>query len=192
MRKHKKECYNDPWERDFYGTGSTRPPKSYGGILAVLLVAVILLGGVCSALGIINLQLLRQLAAMEEKPDSVTLFADPTAVPESLGANLADAQPEQHFPALGFWGQTVSDFDRRFYQMPRGVLVTKVAEGLEAQQAGLRAGDVIVVLGDCSVSDRETLLAALEHCEAGETVKVDFYRQCTGQQMSITVTLSEE
>ena len=37
----------DPWNQGTYRTGSTRPPKSHGGLLALLLVLVILLSG-CS------------------------------------------------------------------------------------------------------------------------------------------------
>lgn len=52
---------HDPWERDSYETGSTKPPKSRGGIVAILLIAVIFLGGICSVLGIMNIRLFRQL-----------------------------------------------------------------------------------------------------------------------------------
>ena len=51
----------DPWDQDSYKTGSTKPPKNRGGAIAVLLVAVILLGGVASVLGVMNVRLFRQL-----------------------------------------------------------------------------------------------------------------------------------
>ena len=44
-----------------YRTGSTQPPKKHRGLLAVLLVAVIFLGGIISALGILNIRLFSQL-----------------------------------------------------------------------------------------------------------------------------------
>ena len=52
---------NDPWDRDSYETGSTKPPKSKGGLVAALLIAVIFLGGITSVLGIMNIHLFRQL-----------------------------------------------------------------------------------------------------------------------------------
>ncbi len=55
----------DYWDPDSYRTGSTKPPKSHGGILAVLLILVILLGGISSALGILNIRLFSRL---ERKP----------------------------------------------------------------------------------------------------------------------------
>ena len=73
----------EPWEQDSYETGSTKPPKSRGGVIAVLLVAVIFLGGICSALGIMNIKLFHKLNAADsdlafhEDPGS-TLSTDST------------------------------------------------------------------------------------------------------------------
>jgi len=50
----------DPWDRDSYETGSTRPPKSHGGIIAVLLIAVIILLGVSTVMGMLNIRLFAQ------------------------------------------------------------------------------------------------------------------------------------
>ena len=41
----------DPWESHSYENGSTKPPKSHGGIIAVVLCTVIFLMGIISALG---------------------------------------------------------------------------------------------------------------------------------------------
>ena len=62
----------EPWERDSYETGSTKPPKNRGGLLCVLLVAVVLLGGITSALGIMNIRLFHQLNDNGEQSASVS------------------------------------------------------------------------------------------------------------------------
>ena len=62
----------EPWDRDSYETGSTKPPKSRSGLLSVLLVAVILLGGITSALGIMNIRLFQQLNGDENHSASVS------------------------------------------------------------------------------------------------------------------------
>ena len=49
----------DPWDPDFYETGSTKPPKSHGGIIAILLAVVIFLGGLASAMSILNIRMIR-------------------------------------------------------------------------------------------------------------------------------------
>ncbi len=187
MKKNHKNNYNDPWDRDYYGTGSTNPPKSHGGIIACLLVMVILLGGACSALGILNVRLLQELANAEPEPSTVYLFQDPLA-----SVNEAPTESQGKVPKLGLWSQTVSDFDRRFYDLPRGVLVTDVALDGAAEQAGLRTGDVIVSLEGQRVSDQESLQEALMQLMPGQHVQVDFYRQQTETSHSVTVILSKE
>ena len=62
MKNDKQQFYHDPWERNYYGTGSTKPPKNNGGIIAILLIAVIVLGSVATYLGIMNVRLLQQLS----------------------------------------------------------------------------------------------------------------------------------
>ena len=65
----------DPWEQGIYETGRTRPPKSHGGLIAVLLVVVILLSGIISVLGILNVRLFTQLKTQQEKADPVNIVS---------------------------------------------------------------------------------------------------------------------
>lgn len=46
-------------QNDYYGTGSTTPPKDHGGVIAVLLVLAILLCGAGSILGLLGISLFR-------------------------------------------------------------------------------------------------------------------------------------
>ena len=61
-------------EPDYYETGSTRPPKSHGGLIAFLLILVIFLGGVSSALGLLNIQLLSQQTNAPDPSGPVMLY----------------------------------------------------------------------------------------------------------------------
>ena len=66
--------HNTPWDPSIYGTGSTRPPKNHGGIIAVLLVIVIFLGGLVSVLGILNVKLFTQLKELSnQQSDSLSV-----------------------------------------------------------------------------------------------------------------------
>ena len=190
MRKRDENIYNDPWERDFYETGSTRPPKDRGGLVAVLLVMVILLGGTCSALGLINLRLIRQIAQQEEPPGTLNVFE--TAPEHSFPTPIGESADSIGFSRMGIEGQTVSDFDRRFYELPQGVLVTEVADDASAHLAGIHAGDVIVRLGDQPIASQEDLLNALAQSAAGVPIPVKFYRHQTGENMDAQITLLEE
>ena len=78
---------HDPWNQDSYETGSTKPPKSKGGAIALLLIAVIFLGGISSVLGIMNIKLFRQL---RENGNSDMSFFTPA---DTKGSETATEDP---------------------------------------------------------------------------------------------------
>lgn len=75
MAKRKPDTseYIPEWDDGTYQTGAIHPPKPSSGLVAFLLVTVIFLGGICSALGIVNIRLLQQLmeATRETTPVAV-------------------------------------------------------------------------------------------------------------------------
>ncbi len=76
MRKDKwnLEPEQDPWDQQVYQTGKTQPPKSHGGVIAVLLVLVILLCGAVSVLGLLNIRLFQQMQEQPEESQSMLSF----------------------------------------------------------------------------------------------------------------------
>lgn len=76
----KTEDRAEPWDQNYYQTGSTRPPKNHGVLIAVLLAVVILLGGIVSALSLMNIHLFRQMrGAPDDGSASVGFSQDATA-----------------------------------------------------------------------------------------------------------------
>ena len=93
----------EPWEQQTYQTGSTRPPKSHGGLIALLLVVVILLCGIISAMGLLNIRLSQALATPTEGtgPFSVShqeTFETLSTIPATTAANTGDTIPLQTSP----------------------------------------------------------------------------------------------
>ena len=95
--------HNEPWDPSIYGTGRTQPPKSHGGIIAVLLVIVIFLGGLVSVLGILNVKLFTQLKNQSNEPDdSLSVVAETEGnsietIPTVLEtAPFSEAAPDTH------------------------------------------------------------------------------------------------
>ena len=93
-RKHN----NHPWDDSVYGTGRTQPPKSHGGLVALLLIMVIFLCGIVTVLGILNVRLFHKLNTREENDLSIsfTTGAAPTqeaALPteETMGASAEES-----------------------------------------------------------------------------------------------------
>lgn len=84
----------EPWEQSYYRTGATRPPKSRRGLLAVLLVAVIFVGGAATAFRLLNIRLF-QSAIKSEASDTSFRFSN-QQTPLS-----ADQSEEISVPGIG-------------------------------------------------------------------------------------------
>jgi predicted metalloprotease with PDZ domain len=173
---------NQNMEQDSYKTGSTKPPKNRGGLVAGLLVAVILLAGVCSILGLMNVQLFRMLQA--EKKHPVSFAPSETKVVTTEPTRDATGKPE-----LGLTVDSIGELDQRYFHLPAGALITQVeAQGCGAK-AGLAVGDIILSLNGVEVETAEALELVLQTCQAGDRVEVGFYRYRTEQKLKTTVIL---
>ena len=78
----------DSWE---YGTGRTQPPKSRGGIVAALLIAVIFLTGIVTVLSILNIRLVKQLGMPHDDRELTISFTDEETQPEETEPAMASA-----------------------------------------------------------------------------------------------------
>ena len=78
--------YMDPWDQGTYQTGSTNPPKSRSGLIAVLLIAVIFLAGITSILGILNIRLFSALNAQSDGNVPLSVHDDIDATDTTGGA----------------------------------------------------------------------------------------------------------
>jgi len=84
----------DPWEPGMYETGRTRPPKSHGGLIAILLVVVIFLCGLVSALGVVNIKLFARLNEMSQPEEDPLSFINENDKSIPAGTE-APAEPTQ-------------------------------------------------------------------------------------------------
>ena len=79
MAKRKSDIneYIGQFDDGTYQTGAIRPPKRSSGLVAVLLVLVIFLGGLCSGLGIVNVRLLEKLAQQDGETTPLSMNSQP-------------------------------------------------------------------------------------------------------------------
>ncbi|MBQ8833314.1 MAG: trypsin-like peptidase domain-containing protein [Oscillospiraceae bacterium] len=84
--------YDHPWDDSVYGTGRTEPPKSRGGIIALLLILVIFLCGIITVLGILNIKLFNQLNTLEEEGLSIAYIENEPENTDGL-MSLSDTVP---------------------------------------------------------------------------------------------------
>ena len=65
---------------------------------------------------------------------------------------------------------------RIYWQLPEGVLISRISRTGTAYLAGLRLGDVLLAIGDSSVASLSDYVDALGQYKAGDTVRVTIYR----------------
>jgi len=77
-------------------------------------------------------------------------------------------------PWLGVIGLSITSEIARYYGLPvnRGVLVTKVAEGSPAGEAGMADGDIILEIDGVETSSIEDLVKEIRKKKTGEQVRI--------------------
>lgn len=168
--KREKTEYTVEQAGSTYETGSTKPPKSYMGVILVLLGLVIFLGGIVTALGFTNLRLFRALADQPEAASSAVAFSDGDTP-------VAASQAQQ--TGLGFSGETVSEFWHTYHQLPRGIFIQSVEEGSQAARQGVLPGDILIRVNDEPIRSLEELQVLLEQLDSAQTVTIVVYRDET-------------
>ena len=161
--KDTKIEYTIEAEPAIYQTGSTKPPKSRLGLILILLGLVIFLGGIVTALGLTNLQMFRALKAQTEPAADAVRFSNP---------GHAEVASSARQTGLGFSGETVSEFWHNYHQLPRGVFVQSVDEGSDAARQGILPGDILIQVGEVSVTSIEELQAFLDTADLSRPIPV--------------------
>ena len=168
-----------------YQTGRTQPPKHYQGVLAFLIGLVILLSGISTALSIMNLKLYWKLNTVEKAPQ--VTFSRAEDVPRPTEAIHEEVRELQEH--LGITGTVIPAVYQRYYKLPNGIYVSRVADRSEAQEKGLVAGDIITALDGYPIHDDKMLDIWSEKKEEGDPVELTLYR--TGSELSMTLTWSD-
>ena len=167
--------------QDSYKTGSTNPSQNRGGLVAGLLVAVILLAGVVSILGLMNIKLFQML----QKENSVSFTTQPQLASEPKETDSGTVK-------LGVTVASISELDQRYFHLPAGALITEVKAGGCGEKAGLAVGDIVISWDGVSIADASALEQALRTCRAGQQVAVEIYRYRAEKQFTITIILEED
>lgn len=165
-------------QESLYQTGDTRPPKSYRGIIALLLMTIVILGSVTTVLGLLNIQLFRKLTLQAQDPDPLH-FAQ-SARTEQISADTN---------SLGLSVITLSAFDRNFYHLPQGVYITAVCPGSSAANHGVMPGDILISIQNIPITDENTLDAYLDTCIPGQSLSGILVRN--GKQYFVNFAVGE-
>ncbi len=122
-------------------------------------------------------------------------FAIPMATAQPIIENLVSQQTrtrlEKNYGCLNITGTDVSSEAAQSYGMPVGVYVSEVLEGAAADNAGIKAGDIITGLDGTNITGIEQLRDRLQYYKAGETVEVTLSRNNGNgyEEMTVEVKL---
>ena len=166
-------------------TGRTQPPKRYGGLIAFLIGLVILLSGISTALSIMNLKLYWKLNTVETAPQ--VSFSRSSEEPQPTEAVHEEVRVLQEH--LGISGTVIPDVYQRYYKLPSGIYVSRVADKSEAKEKGMVAGDIITKIGSHAVRDDLLLDLWATGLKKGDPIDLTLYR--SGSEIEMTLSWSE-
>jgi putative serine protease PepD len=113
-------------------------------------------------------------------------FAIPMDFARSVAAQLIQTGRATH-PAIGVLSVTVTAEMATATGLPRGALVEQVLPGLGASRAGVRPGDVIIRIGDGTVSSVDQMLVAIRRYNPGDTIAITYVRNGSPNSGSVLV-----
>ncbi len=89
--------------------------------------------------------------------------------------------------SLGVQIAELNDIQRRYWQLPEGVMISQVVVNGSAYLAGIRPGDVLLQIDAKQIKNADDYQAAMELLHPGDTVQLLIYRM--GREYSITIVL---
>lgn len=102
------------------------------------------------------------------------------AIPSNTTKEICDNIIERENYPEPYVGITISERYTsavlRTYGFPSGAVVSRVAEGSPANEAGIERGDIITEFGDKTIKEYTDLEDSVRNSTPGETVKVKIYR----------------
>ncbi len=174
-----------------YQTGPFKHGRGQSVLITVLLMCVILLGGICSVLGIMNIRLLSRLVAQEQ--DGVSLFVDTSSI-ETYddgffhGEQVQTAKlPENDVleSRLGAQVEQINTLMRKYWGVSCGLHVISVC----SDGCPLQEGDILTSINGEPLRETAQLYNIIYCAQSGQTLSFRLLR--AGQMMDIDVTITK-
>ncbi|HET7797142.1 MAG TPA: PDZ domain-containing protein, partial [Nevskia sp.] len=116
------------------------------------------------------------------------------AIPIDVTAKVAKSLKENGRVRRGWLGIVMQEVDRKLAQSfgmekPGGALIARVLPDSPAQQAGIKAGDIIVKFNDTEIATSRTLKPLVGDVTPGETVALELLRE--SKRITVKVEVGE-
>jgi len=137
----------DPWENGSWQTGSTQPPKSRGGLIALMLILIIFLCGIITVLGILNIRLFQKLKIQESNDLAISFTISQTEAAEETAPDVMEIQA---------YADSTSETSLELQQSPQGVDNIPEGSGLSLQDIYTQCIGSVVSITSSSRSGSST------------------------------------
>lgn len=181
----------EPWEPNTYRTGSTTPPKSYSGLVAILLVLVIFLAGLVSILSVLNIKLFSAFYETQQTEKVSLELEKGDHQQENLLAVDDEPLAASDNKSIGILGDQVTSVYQKHFQLPEGLFITHVEENSTAHRQGLQEGDVLISIDKTPITEISCLTAFLEQKNLGDQCEAVIYRRDSDEQFTVTLTIEK-
>ena len=131
-------------------------------------------------IGITNMKMMSSYSSIEGIG-----FAIPSAtVCQVVNALIRDGEVKGR-PALGITVGSIPSSARDKYEIPEGLYVTAVSEGSDAQEKGIKAGDIITAVNGTPVTTTEEISAIKDTLQVGDSMVLTVWRDGKTNDYSI-------
>ncbi len=103
-------------------------------------------------------------------------FAIPTRDVKSLLRELLNSSGKETTVSLGLEVMDIPKGSRVYWKLPAGVMIRSLPEDSSAYASGLRAGDIIVRIGEEAVQSVQDYDEILKTVSAGQSIRIYIYR----------------
>ena len=116
------------------------------------------------------------------------------AIPVSVAKPIIDELIENGYvagrPAIGLNGESMPEYARLYYRLPKGIYITYVSETSDAYLKGIRQNDILTAVNGTAVSTIDELNTIKNQYSAGDQLTLTIYRD--GHYYDVDVTLMDQ
>lgn len=169
----------------YYGTGRRRETDKSRLPLIVSLLAVILAANL--------LTLAVHIAQKDREGEAPTQSTADVSAAETYPARKPlTASAENESSSFGMELSALDDAERRYWDLPEGVIVRSVASGSIAAKSGILPGDILLTVDETAVKDASDYFAVIEAAAPGEKLCITVYRCGTHYILELTIPVKEQ
>lgn len=164
-------------EQNSYGTG--RAPEKKPTHLPIILLLLVAFA---------STHFITYIHRASESAQAQAQKNDALLLPEQADPEDAALLPDGC--GLGLTLGELTDPQRRYWSLPSGVYIEEIDENGSAYAAGLRAGDVLVRIGQDEVHNTSSCTDALQQQAHKEFLTLHYYRE--GTEYSVDIPLNPD